>query len=1098
MMAEIIKYIRIVKMNGWEQIFSAKIDQFRKEEKVQIRKSGYAQSLAIACGPVVPVVAAILTFVGVVLAGNDLLASDAFSAITVYFVMLFGIRMIPYGSRYLAEAVVAMRRIQEYLLLEQYAPYPVTNAEDVVLDCQGATYTYQPKAAKAPVDETKEPTENEVIVVETPVFTCSFDKLSIKRGEHIAVIGAVGCGKSAILKAISGHMFTTDDALSVDRSQTVYVPQKAWIFNGTVQDNILFGDKMNSERYYKAVNGCQLTEDLTTLSVGDRTEVGERGATLSGGQKARVALARAVFQTKNLYLFDDIFASLDKKVANKIHEEIIQKLLKKKALMMVTNNMELLHHFDRVLFVEGGNIVADGNHDILYEKNDAYKTFVDACETYQATSGATSPCGDGPAQPAPLDAEILRNSSEDLKGDADKLISDEEDMGNSTIAWRIYKQYIHAAGGWPIWTCLVIGFIVNVVSNIFSTYWLSRWLKKGHDETTTITNGTEFLEMKTSLADSPVTGFYAAVYLVALVVLTISGLFKACVFVKVSLTAATRLHDRMFQAVIHGATSFFDSTPTGRILNRFSKDMDEIDVKLPFTAEVFLQNMITCLGFLVVITSVFPYFLLFAIPLFVVFVVFVSCFRAGIRNLKRSEHISRSPLYDHVSASLEGITTIHTFQQSNRFLEVLKKHLDCNSGAIFMFQSAMRWLAVWLDLLVVVMTAIVALLTVMLTGTVSPADAGMAIAFAVQMSGIFQFAVRTQTELEAKMTSVERVSYYADNIPEDGEWNTRQGLDIESSWPANGQINFSEVNLRYRKSHPLALNDITFEIKGGEKVGIIGRTGSGKSSLANLIFRLYPVTNGTIYIDGVDIRTVGLVKLRRGISAIAQDPSLFSGTVRFNLDPSLEYSDSMIWEALEKCHLKTLVQSLDKKLEADVSHGGNNFSVGERQLFCLARALLMKSRIVILDEATASVDAGTDKLIQEVIKTVFADATVIIIAHRLDNVRNMDRIMHLKNGKLINFTTPQEMFKDDWSVYKLEDKDDDQHSAVVVGENSEHSMEKSSQGSSQESDDIVKVENEQKDSSDDVVHIESGDDDVKADSSEVKETSSDTDIEVVQ
>ncbi|VDN25615.1 unnamed protein product [Gongylonema pulchrum] len=375
-----------------------------------------------------------------------------------------------------------------------------------------------------------------------------------------------------------------------------------------------------------------------------------------------------------------------------------------------------------------------------------------------------------------------------------------------------------------------------------------------------------------------------------------------------------------------------------------------------------MQNTIICIGYLIMIAWVFPAFIL--------------------ASLKRSENVSRSPLFDHISASVEGIQTIHALRQTDGFIEVLKDRLDANSGAVFMYQSAMRWLAVWLDLLVVAITFLVSLLIVLLTGSVAPADAGMALAFAIQMSGIFQFAVRTQTELEVKMTSVERITYYSDHI------------EPERSY----------FRIRYRPDLPLALDDISFRIEPKQKVGVVGRTGSGKTSLCNVLYRLYPLTWGSIEIDGVDTSYVELHRLRRAMAVIPQDPTLFAGTIRFNVDPNNEFSDDQIWMALEKTYLKDMVSSLDQKLESPISEGGRNISVGERQLFCMARALLRRVRIVILDEATGSLDSATDRLIQKCIQEAFADCTLIMIAHRLENVLGMDKILHMSQGKVEKFS----------------------------------------------------------------------------------------------
>lgn len=1014
LMGEIIRSIRIIKINCLEENFSKKIERIRHAEKIEIRRAGYAQSLAIACGPVVPVVAAILTFLGVVLSGHDLLASDAFSAITVFFVMLFGIRMIPYGTRYLAEATVAVSRIQEIMEYEQWEPVqPRLHHQNIAIRFNQATFTWCP----LPVESNTAPTEETPVNTGQSSFCLDNITLVIRRKELTGICGPVGSGKSALLNSIIGHMFTSKGDLEVGGT-FAYVPQVPWIQNSTVQENILFGSPMNSQRYYKAVSSCQLTKDMEALADGDHTEIGERGATLSGGQKARVSLARAIFAHKDIYLLDDIFASLDKKVGDKIFEKAIRDVLSTKTVVMVTTDPQRLAQCDRVVLMDGGRIVACGEHEELLSTCAQYKEYCESALvreviTHQNILDSSNLEG---RMSSSLEEEYDKVDDIDVRDASAKLISEddaqgklvdaEEDFGLASMSFSIYRAYIRAAGSWLVWILLIAAFVINVSASIFSTFWLSRWLKTGHKEELVESNGSLLLHSEGSLADSPSTPYYSTIYGMSLVILFVSGLLKAMIFVKVSLNAASRLHNGMFSSVIRGTVGFFDSTPTGRILNRFSKDMDEIDVKLPFTAEVFLQNMITCIGYLLVITWVFPAFLVACLPLFSVFLLFVTCFRAGIRSLKRSENISRSPLFDHITTTIEGLACIHSYDQTTRFMETLKHCLDANSGAVFMFQSAMRWLAVWLDLLVVMITSIVATFIVILTGTLSPADAGMALAFAVQMSGIFQFAVRTQTELEAKMTSVERVAYYSENIHPEGEWETTKGVDVPKEWPQNGQINFHGVKLRYRPKFPLALNDVTFEIKAREKVGVIGRTGSGKSSLGNILCRLYPVTWGRIFIDGVDIATVGLHRLRKAMSVIPQDPVLFTGTIRSNLDPHSVFSDSELWMALERTYLKTTIMNLENKLDYEVTINGDNFSSGEKQLLCLARALLKKAKIILLDEATASLDISLDRLIQKVIKEVFLDATVIVIAHRLENIYGLDRVLIMDGGKLVELDRP--------------------------------------------------------------------------------------------
>uniref|UniRef100_A0A1I7VPR0 Multidrug resistance-associated protein lethal(2)03659 n=1 Tax=Loa loa TaxID=7209 RepID=A0A1I7VPR0_LOALO len=963
LLGEIIRCIRLIKMNAWEESFTTRIKEMRRSEKIDLRKTGLAQSLTIAFGSVVPVVATVFTFLGLILSGGNLLTGDA---------------------NEIASSLEETSKRSAVVVNEQ-------NDIDSVIALKNIT-------------------------------------LDVRKKELLGICGPVGSGKTALLTAIVGHLVPKDGSLNVS-GQAAFITQTPWILNQTVQSNILFGLPMNTSRYYKAITVCELTKDLETMKAGDQTEIGERGVTISGGQKARISLARALFANCRIYLLDDIFASLDRQVADRIFKHAVKEMLANRTVLMVTTDVQRLSKCDRVCYMEGGRIKAVGTHDELLEKCEAYavycerSVYTDEIKSISETAEEQHVFGDGFVKidlpdgadefvkvGAKISDEFVNLTKPDDDG---QLVMDEENFGSSTVSWAVYKQYIDAANGHWVWVVLLLAFTGNVVASIFSTAWLSQWLKYGHSQQVVNISGETYIEF-ISIAESEYTNYYATIYGFSVIILFVSGLLKALIFVHVSLNAASQLHNRMFDSVIRGTVRFFDTTPSGRILNRFSKDMDEIDVKLPFTAEVFFQNSLTCMGYLIMIAWVFPSFLFPCIFLFSVFAVFILCFRAGITSLKRFENISRSPLFDHISASMEGIQTIHSLGQTDNFIETLKNKLDLNSGAMFMYQSAMRWLAVWLDLLVVAITFIVALLIVMLTGSIAPTDAGMALVFALQMSGIFQFAVRTQTELEAKMTCVERVIYYSDHIEPEDHWkNGRDDSFFSNDCPVEGPIVFRGVTLRYGPSLPLALDEVSFKIEPKEKIGIIGRTGSGKTSLCNVLYRLYPLTSGTIEIGGINTASIGLYRLRRAMAVIPQDPMLFAGTIRFNVDPNNEFTDDQIWMSLEKTYLKDMVSSLDQKLNSLVTEGGRNISVGERQLFCMARALLRRVRIVVLDEATGSLDNATDRHIQKCLREAFVDCTVMIIAHRLENVLGLDKILHMKQGKVVEYDTIQNLIKDE-------------------------------------------------------------------------------------
>ncbi|CAD5229343.1 unnamed protein product [Bursaphelenchus okinawaensis] len=965
LMGEILKNIRLIKMNGWEDVFMKKVSDVRFEEKNNLQKAGYAQSLAIASGTIVPVVATVVTVVSVVYYGYDILASDIFSAITVFFVMLFGIRMIPYGARYLAEARVAISRIQALLLFDKYQHGLSETQTQYAVALKDAYFSFdENEKAETPSEAEKVNEQNKFILHDL--------SLTVDRKAKIGICGPVGSGKSAFLQALLGCM--SNDKGQVSIGGTVgYVPSVPCVLNGTVRENILFGQPLNSQRYSKVISAASLTKDLETLPCNEKSEVGERGSKLSGGQKCRLALARAFYANRDIYLLDDVFSSINKDVAQSIFEKGIKDFLGNKTVLLVTSNSKFLEECDKVLFFYDGGIVAEGTHKELVNNNEQYSEFfkshilVDSEEVVEAKG-------------------VSLNNNNEKEDDSQEA---EEDFGTQNISKDVYKEYIQAAGGFAVLLMLLCVFVINVGANIFGTLWLSIWMKDVHG---VASHGQNY----TSLADDSNLNYYASIYVASIVVLFVSGLVKAMVFVKLSIKASTNLHLRMLKSVLHGVVKFFDNTPTGRILNRFSKDVDEIDVKLPFSAEALLQYFITCAGLILTIIWVFPLLLVAFFPLALIFVMFFLCFRAGIRCLKRSENVSRSPVFDHVTSSLEGLSTVHSYSQNQRFVENFKTKLDDNSSMMFMYHSAMRWQAVWLDLLVVAISFLVSCCIVFLTGSVQPSDAGMALAFALQMSGIFQFAVRSQTELEAKLTSVERVSYYYKNIEQE-KWV--EGEEINREWPQKGSLEFKDVTLRYREGAAAALKDVSFMLNDKDKVLVIGRTGSGKSSIVNVIFRLYDIEKGTVQYDDLDISKIPLRTLRDSITVIPQDGGLFSGSLRFNLDPKEQYSDTDYWAALDKVGLKDFVSSTSEKLELKIEDSGKNLSSGQRQLVCLARALLRKSKLVVLDEATSNLDVKSDVLLQKIIRETFSDFSVMVISHRPENSFEVDRVLKVEDGE---------------------------------------------------------------------------------------------------
>ncbi|KAL8116632.1 hypothetical protein AgCh_022978 [Apium graveolens] len=993
--SEILRNMKTLKLQAWDGHYLRKVQSLRKIEYRWLWKSVRLRAILDFIFWISPAFISVATFGGCIIMGIPLTAGRVLSAIATFKMLQDPIYNLPDLLSMYAQAKVSADRIASYLQEEeiQHGSVEFVSPDQTEFDIEikHGKFSWDANSTSSTLD--------------------GID-LQVKRGMKVAICGTVGSGKSSLLSSILGEVTKLSGTVKISGTKA-YVPQSPWILSGTVRENILFGNSYNSSKYDETIKACALTKDLEMFPTGDLTEIGERGINMSGGQKQRIQIARAVYQDADIYLLDDPFSAVDAHTGRQLFEECLLGILREKTVLYVTHQVEFLPAADNILLIQNGRISQVGRFEELLNQNIGFEVLVGAHSqalnsvvTVETASRAPPNASyDGEPSSEPTSIHEVPQSKEDSESTLcaetnekkGKLVNKEE-RGKGSIGKGVYLAYLTMVKGGAFVPIIVLAHSGFQGLQIVSTYWMA-WACPT----------VEAEEVKDI-------NYILFVYLIISIGSSFCVLVRASLLAVTGLATAEKLFNNMLHSVLRAPMAFFDSTPTGRILNRASTDQDVLDLGIANKLAWCAFSTIQLLGTILVMSQVaWEVFIVF-LPVTAICIWYQQYSMPTSRELARLAGVERAPVLHHFAESLAGAATIRAFGQKPRFINANLCLVDNHSRPWFHNYAAMEWLSYRLNQLCNFVFAFTLVLLVTLPERIiNPSLAGLAITYAINLNVQQTYFIWNIINAEIKMISVERILQYS-NI------SSEAPLVIEDSrppnnWPETGTVCFENLEFRYVEHLPSVLKDITFTIPGKKKVGVVGRTGSGKTTLLQAICRIVEPREGRIIIDDVDISKIGLHDLRSNLSIIPQDPTMFEGTVRRNLDPLEQYSDGEIWEALDKCQLGEIVRESEEKLESTVVENGENWSVGQRQLFCLGRALLKKKSILLLDEATASIDSAIDGILQKVISQEFKDRTIITIAHRIHTVIDSDFVLVLSEGKIAEYDTPKRLLEREDSFF---------------------------------------------------------------------------------
>ncbi|KAG0164899.1 hypothetical protein DFQ28_008804 [Apophysomyces sp. BC1034] len=1083
LMNEVLQGIRQIKFFAWETNWEKRVMEARNVELKHLRTTYICEVLFSLLWQGSPLLVTVLSFWSfTTLEGKQLTAPIAFTSIAVFDELRFALNVLPEAFIEMLQCFISVRRIETYLGEEEIEPPVSEDANsEVNISFTDATVGWmsasaaesKPVSVSSEISEATRLDSNDGFVLKDVTAQFPNGEMSLicgatgsgktllmlsLLGEAVVVKGKLSCPRAPIVESVSSDFSTSADIPPeewiLDRA-VAYVSQTAWLQNASIRDNILFGLPYVEKRYKDTVYACALDKDLSYLEDGDETEIGEKGITLSGGQKARVALARAVYSRAKNVLMDDVLSAVDAHTAKHLYEKCLMgPLMRSRTRILITHHVGLcVKGSAYLLHIQGGIVNLSGSPSELRQSG-ALATILEEVKEHAAADEAEEI-----ADNAEVDSALpLSEGAEEVIKKKPKALVEEETRATGKVKSRLYTLYMSTVGNLLFWAVIVVFVIGSRGLDVSSNWWLKRWAQSYEKQDANATFsllqlagltkgltskpaslslssqsiiaptmvGTTDIQALDAAADDRLS-LYLGIYVAINVLNIFIGSARFAMLYWGTLGASRKLYAELLHRVFRAPLRFYDITPVGRILNRFSKDFETIDSTIPNDILNFAIQMVVVISSIATVSIVLPVFTVPIIVVAIVNVIFGSMFVNASRELKRLDSVTRSPLFTHFSETIVGVTTIRAFGATQQFMQEMLKRIDANARPYFFTWIVNRWVSVRFAVMGAAVNFIAASVILLSLDFIDAATAGFCLSFLLNYTDTMFWAIRRYTSLEMNFNAIERVVEFMEMDQEAPAFTDKRPPAL---WPSEGEIHVEDLEVRYAADLDPVLKGLTFSINAREKIGVVGRTGSGKSTLALSFFRFVEASRGKIVIDNIDIKDIGTEDLRSNLTIIPQDPTLFSGTLRTNMDPFDQFSDDDIFTALRRVHLLPSAEdefdsaeiedvntNVFKNLSTPVSEGGKNFSQGQRQLLCLARALLKRSRVVLMDEATASVDFQTDKAIQKTISTEFVDCTILCIAHRLHTVIEYDRILVLDHGEVKEFASPLDLINDADSVF---------------------------------------------------------------------------------